>query len=106
MGVGIDEARQDDFAGAVNFYDVLAVLRQPGIAQSVFAPSGGNNFAPDAQHSAIFNDAERLQFRAASWTRGGGTQGKKLTDIDQQHGLLVAPMPRSQEGHGYEQFSR
>ena len=42
-----------------------------------------------AQHGAVFDDAEFFQIRSAPRTsfRRGGAQGEKLADVDQQQGV-------------------
>ncbi len=59
--MGIDEAGQNDFARAIDLGDFLTILFQPGIAQSVFRCSNGNNFATEAEDGAVFNDAELFE---------------------------------------------
>ena len=66
MGVRIDEAREDDFARAVDLENFLAIFLQPGITQSVFGRADGNNLTAEAQDSAIFDDAELLEVGTAA----------------------------------------
>ena len=83
MGVGIDEPWKDNFAGAIDFANVFSVLPDPGIAQSVFGFSDGNNLAPDAQHRCVFDDAEFAQLWTAprAGIGGGRAQREELADV-------------------------
>ena len=58
MGVGVDKARQHDFAGAVYLHDFLAILFQPGIAQGVFGGANGDYLSAEAEDGGVLNDAE------------------------------------------------
>ena len=64
--MGIDEAGQNDFAGAVDLDDFLAILLQPGIAQGVFGRADGNDLPAEAEDSAIFDDAEFFEVGTAA----------------------------------------
>ena len=66
--MGIDEAGEDDFAGAIDFSDAPAVLFQPGIAESVFGGADGHNSATEAQNRAPFDDGEFFEIEATPWT--------------------------------------
>ncbi len=58
MGVRIDEARQNNFARAVDLDNFLAILLQPRIAQGVFSRPDGNDLPAETQDSAVFDDAK------------------------------------------------
>ena len=72
--MGIHEAGQDDFTGAVDLSDFLAVLLQPGIAQGVFGGADGNDLSAEAEDRAVFDDAEFVEV--------GTTAGAGLLDVD------------------------
>ena len=64
--MGIDKARQHHAPATVDFDDLLAILLQPGIAQSVFRGADRNDLASQAEHGSVFDDAEFGKGSAAS----------------------------------------
>lgn len=91
--MGIDEAGKHDFAGAVDLGDLLAMFFDPGIAESVFGGTDGDDLAAEAENGSVFNDAEFLQCGAAAraLTLGGRAQGEKLGDVQQEQGIRSSP---------------
>jgi hypothetical protein len=78
----VDESRNHDFAATVYFVDSLFVLLDPGIMQCVFGFTDRNNFAPDREHSSIFDDAEFAERGTAARTvTGSRAEGEKLADV-------------------------
>jgi len=58
MSVRIHEARKDDFACAVEFDELLAMLFDEGIAERVFGRADGNDFAAKAEDGGIGENAK------------------------------------------------
>jgi hypothetical protein len=67
MCVGVDKSGDDDFAGAVDLGDLLAMLHDPGIAEGVFGGSDGDDLAAEAENGGIFADPEFFELRTAAW---------------------------------------
>ena len=66
--------------------DSFAMLLQPGIAQSILRRADGDNFPAKAQDCPIFDDAQFLQVRTATWASicCARAQRKELSDVDQE----------------------
>jgi hypothetical protein len=88
--MGVHETGQNNLAGAVKFDNLLAMLPDPGIAQGVFGPAGGDDLLAHAQHRAVFDDAEFLEFRTAAWAGVSGrrSQRKQLSDVNKEQRTL------------------
>ena len=83
--MGIDEAGKDDSAGAIDFGDLLTMLLDPGIAESIFGRADGDDFAADAEDGGVFENAEFFEIGTAARALVSGmrTQGEKLEDVQQ-----------------------
>src|SRR5881227_1260358 len=55
----------------------------PGIRQGVFGFGNGNNLSAYTQHSAVFNNAEIVEFRPSPRSRFAGwrTEGNELANV-------------------------
>jgi len=80
MRVGIDEAGKDDFPGAIDLVELLAVLLDPGIAQSFFGGTDRDDLARDREDSGVFEDAEVFEVGATARTRLRRPQRQELPD--------------------------
>jgi hypothetical protein len=79
----INKTRQNDFARAIDLENFLAILLQPGIAQGLFGRADGNDLPPQAQNSAVLDDAELPKVGTAARTGPGqwGPERKQVADI-------------------------
>ena len=62
----VHESGQDDLSGAIDLDNFFAILLDPRIAQRVFGLADGDNLSADAQHRAVFDDAEFSEIGAAA----------------------------------------
>jgi hypothetical protein len=67
--VGIDKAGQDNFTGAVDLGDFLAIPLEPGISQRVFGRAYGDDRPPDTENRTSVNDVEFFEGGTAPRTR-------------------------------------
>src|SRR5205814_9579166 len=81
--VRIHKTRQDHLAATIDLDNFLPVLLDPGIRQGVFGFGNGNNLSAYTQHSAVFNNAEIVEFRPSPRSRFAGprAKGKELAEI-------------------------
>ena len=93
--MGVNEAGNNNFSGAINLENFLAILFYPGIAQSVFGFANRNNLSADGQDSAVFDYREFSKAPSAPRTgdAGGRMKRKKLANVDQQQTPLCS-LPR------------
>ena len=84
VGVGIYKARQNYFAGAIDFRQFFAVFLQRGMLQGVLGGAHSRNFSPDADDGAFPNDPKFFQLRTAPRCLRNRPQRDKLGDVDQQ----------------------
>jgi hypothetical protein len=58
MGVGIDESRQDDFAGAIDFDEAITVLLDPRVTRCFSSSTDRSDSSSNAKHSGVFDDSQ------------------------------------------------
>jgi len=68
MSVRVDESGDDDFAGAIDLSDLLAVLLDPRIAKGLFGRADGDDLPADGKNSCIFDDAKFFEVETATRT--------------------------------------
>jgi hypothetical protein len=53
----INESRDDNVTGAIDLGDLLAMLFDPGIAESGFGRADGDDLASDREDGCVFENA-------------------------------------------------
>ena len=66
MSMGIDEAGQDDAPAAIDLADLLPILFQPRIAESVFRRADRNDLPAQTEHGSVFDHPKFGKGSAAS----------------------------------------
>src|SRR5208282_6291429 len=89
MGVRIDESRKHDFADAVDFANLFAILLYPGVVERVFGLANGNDLAAHAEDRAVFDQAEATEVASTARSGAGRKQGEELADVDQEQRASV-----------------
>lgn len=86
MRVGINKSRDYNFTGAIDLRELLSMFPDPGIAQRIFRCADRNDPAADAEHRAMAENAEFLQFRSAARARflRRRSEREKLADVGQE----------------------
>src|SRR6202035_4326579 len=72
MGVGIHEPGQDNFTGAVDLSNFLAIPLQPGIAEGVFGGADRNDLPAETEDRTVFDDADFSEVGATTRTSLAG----------------------------------
>lgn len=78
----IDEARKNYFARAIDLENLLAMLPDPRIAESIFRRPYRNDLPSDAQRRSVFDDPQFFQFGATA-RAGPGRMGSGESEVGQ-----------------------
>jgi len=81
MGMGIDKARENYFAGAVDLGDLLAVLSDPGIAQGVFCCADRDDLAAETEDGGVGEDREIFEGGAAAGAEAFRRKAYEFPDV-------------------------
>src|SRR5260221_10399739 len=85
MGMRIHKSGQNNFSGAVNLCNMLAIFPDPDIAQCVFCLADRDNFTAYTKHRAVFDNPQVTQFCVAPGTEPAPRrQREQLSDVDQK----------------------
>ena len=86
----IHEAGKNDSAGAIDLYDLLTILFQPGIAQGVLGGADRDDLPAKAKDSGGFDDAEFLEVGTAARAKfaAGKLEREQLANVGQQQRRL------------------